>query len=120
MTWNRIKHPSQHFRIGDHVKALVLRVDREARRISLSTKAVEMSPVERLAGQFPVGSVLKTKIASIHDFGLFVELDESSQGFVPRSETSWIRSEDPLENTFSVGQEIEVAVLGYDSRRQRV
>lgn len=120
ITWNRIKHPSQHFKIGQHIKALVLRVDKEARRISLSTKALELSPVERLSGQFPVGAVLKTKIASIHDFGLFVELDESSQGFVPRSETTWIRSEDPLEKTFSVGQEVEVAVLGYDSRSQRV
>lgn len=120
ITWNRIKHPSQHFKIGEHVKALVLRVDKEARRISLSTKALEMSPVERLSGQFPVGAVLKTKIVSIHDFGLFVELDESSQGFVPRSEATWMRSEDPLEKTFSVGQEVEAAVLGYDSRRQRV
>jgi small subunit ribosomal protein S1 len=120
ITWNRIKHPSQHFRIGDHVRALVLRVDKEARRISLSTKALEMSPVERLSGQFPVGAVLKTKIVSIHDFGLFVELDDSSEGFVPRSETSWVRSEEPLENSFSVGQEVEVAVLGYDARRQRV
>ncbi len=120
ITWNRIKHPSQHFRIGDHVKALVLRVDKEARRISLSTKALEMSPVERLSGQFPVGAVIRTKIAGIHDFGLFVELDEMSNGLVPRSEVSWIRSDDPLEKTFSVGQEVEVAVLGYDAKRQRV
>lgn len=120
ITWNRIKHPSQHFRIGDRVKAAVLRVDKEARRISLSSKAIELSPVERLSGKFPVGTVLKTKIASIHEFGLFVELDEQSQGLVPRSEISWQRSDDPLEKTYSVGQEIEVAVLGYDSNRQRV
>jgi len=120
ITWNRIKHPSQHFKIGDHVKAAVLRVDKEARRISLSTKALELSPVERLSGLFPVGTVLKTKIASIHEFGLFVELDEKSQGLVPRSEISWQRSEESLENIYKVGQEIEVAVLGYDSSRQRV
>lgn len=120
ITWNRIKHPSQHFKLGEHVKALILRVDKEARRISLSTKALEMSPVERLSGQFPVGAVLKTKVASVHDFGLFVELDEQSQGFVPRSESSWVRSEEPLETIFSPGQEVEVAVTGYDSRRQRV
>jgi small subunit ribosomal protein S1 len=120
ITWNRIKHPSQQFKIGDEVKALVLRVDKDARRISLSTKALETSPVERLSGQFPVGAVIKTKIASIHEFGLFVELDEATNGLVPRSEVSWIRNEDPLEKTFHVGQELEVAVLGYDQNRQRV
>jgi len=120
ITWSRIKHPSQHFRIGDHVRSLVLRVDKEQRRISLSTKALETSPVERLSAQFPAGSVIKTKIASIHDFGLFVELDEASNGLVPRSEVSWLRSDDPLETLFSVGQEIEVAIMGYDQRRQRV
>jgi small subunit ribosomal protein S1 len=120
ITWNRIKHPSQHFKIGDHIKAAVLHVDKEARRISLSTKAIELSPVERLSGLFPVGTVLKTKVVSIHDFGLFVELDEKSQGLVPRSEISWQRSDEPLEKSYSVGQEIEVAVLGYDSNRQRI
>lgn len=120
ITWNRIKHPSQHFKLGDHVKAAVLRVDKDARRISLSTKALALSPVERLSGQFPVGAVIKTRIASIHEFGLFVELDEESNGLVPRSEVSWSRSDEPLEKTYSVGQEIEVAVLGYDSNRQRV
>jgi len=120
ITWNRIKHPSQHWQIGDHVRALVLRVDKEHRRISLSTKALEMSPVERLSAQFPAGAVIKTKIASIHDFGFFVELDEGSNGLVPRSEVSWVRSDDPLEKSFSVGQEVEVAVLGYDQKRQRV
>jgi small subunit ribosomal protein S1 len=120
ISWNRIKHPSQRFKLGDPVKAAVLRVDKAARRISLSTKAIELSPVERLSGQFPIGTVLKTKIAGIHDFGMFVVLDEESQGLVPRSEVSWHRSEDPLDKTYSVGQEIEVAVLGYDSDRQRV
>jgi small subunit ribosomal protein S1 len=120
ITWNRIRHPSQFFQIGDHVKAAVLRVDKEARRISLSTKALELSPVERLSGQFPIGAVLKTKVASLHDFGMFVELDEQSKGFVPRSEVSWVRSEEPLEKLYSVGQELEAAVLGYDSKRQRV
>ncbi len=120
ISWNRIKHPSQRFKIGDHIKAAVLRVDKVQRRISLSTKAIELSPVERLSAQFPIGTVLKTKVASIHDFGIFVELDEESQGLVPRSEISWHRSEEPLDEKFSVGQEIEVAVLGYDSNRQRV
>lgn len=120
ITWNRIKHPSQHFKLGDHVKALVLRVDKDTRKISLSTKALETSPIERLSGQFPVGAVLKTKIASIHDFGLFVELDEHTNGLVHKSEVSWVRNEEPLEQSFQVGQEIEVAVLGYDQARQRV
>lgn len=120
ISWNRIKHPSQKFKIGDHVKAAVLRVDKEARRISLSTKAIEQSPIERLSSQFPIGAVLKTKIASIHDFGMFVELDQESNGLVPRSEISWMRSEEPLDKSYQVGQEIEVAVLGFDLQRQRV
>lgn len=120
ITWNRIKHPSQQFKLGEHIKALVLRVDKDARRISLSTKALEMSPVERLSAQFPPGAIIKTKVASIHDFGLFVEMDESSNGLVPRSEVSWLRSDEPLEQSFSVGQEIEAVVLGYDAKRQRV
>lgn len=120
ISWSRVKHPSTFFKLGDEVTAAVLRVDKETKRVSLSTKELETSPVERLSGQFPVGTVVKTKIASIEEFGLFVELDEHTHGLVPRSEISWTRSDEPLDKQFTVGQEIEVAIWGYDSRRQRV
>ncbi len=122
ISWTRIKHPGEFFKIGEHVRAAVLRVDKEARRISLSTKELETSPVDRLSTQFPVGAVLKTKITSIHDFGLFVALDEKSNGLVPRSEISWTRNDDDddIEKTYKVGQEVEVAIFGYEPKRQRI
>jgi small subunit ribosomal protein S1 len=120
ISWARVKHPSAHFKLGDEVTAAILRVDKEAKRISLSTKELESSPVERLSAEFPIGTVIKTKVVDIQDFGLFVELDENTDALVPRSEISWMRSEAPLDEQFKVGQEVEAAIWGYDPRRQRV
>lgn len=119
ITWQRIRKPSDFFKIGDNVKAAVLRIDKETKRLSLSSKALELSPVDRLSSQFPVGAVIKTKITSIHDFGVFITLDEKNNALVPRSEISWSRTDDDLNKNFQVGQEVEVAILRYDVEKQR-
>ena len=119
ITWNRIRKPSDFFKIGDKINAAVLRIDKESKKLSLSTKALELSPVDRLSAQFPVGAVIKTKITGIHDFGVFIALDEKNNALVPRSEISWSRSNDDLNKTFQVGQEVEVAILRYDVEKQR-
>lgn len=120
MSWQRFKHPSQKFKIGDTVKAVILSLDQAHHRISLSTKALEANPVELIAQKFPAGTVLKTKIAQVKDFGVFVELDSSVMGLVHVGELSWTKHiENPAE-FYSEGQEIEVVVLGFDPERQRV
>lgn len=117
--WNRIAHPSEVFKLGQVVNAAVLRVDKETRRISLSTKAIETSPVERLATQFPIGAVISTKVAAIKEFGLFVALSGDCVGLVPKNEISWMRIEQDLDKLYEVGQELEVVILGYEPKKQR-
>lgn len=120
MSWQRIKHPSHRFNLGDRVKARVLSVDKDGHRISLSTKALEQNPIEKLAGQFPVGAVLKTHISEIRDYGVLVTLDENIQGLVHIGELSWTKRVDHPSELFKEGQEIEIVVLGFDADRQRV
>ncbi len=120
ISWQRFKHPSQMFKIGDHIKARVLHFDQAAKRISLSTKALERNPVEAVQEKFPVGAVLKTTVVGVKDFGIFVALDEHIAGLVHVGELSWTRRiEDPAE-LYKEGQEVEVVVFGYDTQRQRV
>jgi small subunit ribosomal protein S1 len=120
MSWQRFKHPSQKFKIGDTVRARILSLDQAHHRISLSTKALEANPIEMIAEKFPAGSVLRTKIAQIKDFGVFVELDPTVMGMVHIGELSWTKHVEHPNELYKEGQEIEVVVLGFDPERQRV
>lgn len=120
ISWQRAKHPSSYFKIGDEVKARILRLDKEGHRISLSIKALEENPIDKLAEKFPVGTTLKTKIVGIKEYGLFVQLEEGVTGMVHIGELSWTRSVEHPSELYKEGEEIEVAVLGFDSKRQRV
>ncbi len=120
ISWQRAKHPSSYFKIGDEVKARILRLDKEGHRISLSIKALEENPIDKLAEKFPVGTVLKTKIVGIKEYGLFVQLDENIAGLVHIGELSWTKHVEHPSELFKEGEEIEVAVMGFDAKRQRV
>lgn len=120
ISWQRLKHPSSYFKIGQEVKARILRLDKEGHRISLSIKALEDNPINKLAEKFPVGTILKTKIVGIKEYGLFVQLDENITGMVHVGELSWTKPIEHPSDFFKEGQEVDVAVLGFDSKRQRV
>ena len=120
LSWGRAKHPSKLFNIGDDVKAMVLDVDENSRRIALSLKALEKSPVERVSEKYDVGARVKTKIAGVADFGLFVELGENAQGLVHIGEISWTEHIEDLTAKFKEGEEVEVLVTGFDEVRQRI
>lgn len=120
ISWQRVKHPSQRFHIGDAVKARVIGVDAKSHRMSLSTKAIEKSPIDKLSERFPVGAVLKTHIARLADFGVFVDLGEGVLGLVHVSELSHTKRVEHPKELHQEGDEVEVVVLGYDTARQRV
>lgn len=120
ISWQRAKHPSSYFKIGDEVRARILRLDKEGHRISLSIKALEENPIHQLAEKFPVGTILKTKIVGIKEYGLFVQLDENITGMVHIGELSWTKSVEHPGELFKEGDEVEVAVMGFDAKRQRV
>ena len=120
MSWERIKHPQDHFEIGQEVNVMVLGLDSVARKLSLSTKALEKNPVEKVAEKFPEGTRIKTSVKSIVDFGVFVSLDDTVDGLVHIGEMSWTRRPAHPSDLVSEGDEIEIVVTGYDTKRQRV
>ena len=120
MSWERIKHPQDYFEIGQEVKVMVLGLDSVARKLSLSTKALEKNPVEKVAEKFPEGTRITTSVKSIVDFGVFVSLDETVDGLVHIGEMSWTKRPSHPSDLVTEGDEVEVVVTGYDTKRQRV
>lgn len=120
ISWDRVKHPSHRFQIGQRVKAKVLDADFDNRRISLSTKALEENPYAVLAEKYPEGTRTKAKVRSLTEFGAFVELEEGVEGLVHIGEISWTEHVGHPSEVLTIGDEIDIVVMNVDVARQRV
>ncbi|PKN03816.1 30S ribosomal protein S1, partial [Candidatus Dependentiae bacterium HGW-Dependentiae-1] len=120
MTWGRISHPSELLRIGDTVTVKVLSFDKDHEKISLGMKQLTDNPWEKVSEKVAVSSIIKGKISSITDYGLFVEVDKGVEGLVHISEISWTDRISNLAEKFKVGQEISVLVVSMDKENRRM
>lgn len=120
MSWGRLGNPAEMFKVGDNVQVKVLKFDRNKERVSLGYKQLLPDPWESVAERFPVGSRLKGKVASVADYGAFIELEPGIEGLVHASEMSWSKRMKHPSKLVNPGDEVEVEVLGVDPRARRV
>lgn len=121
MSWvKHIKHPSMMLSIGDEVEAVVLSVNKEEEKISLSLKQTKEDPWETLDEKYPVGSKVVGKVRNLTNFGAFIELEEGIDGLVHISDMSWTRRVRHPNEIVHKGDDVEVIVLGIDKHNHRI
>src|SRR3989442_10724401 len=91
----KVKHPSDLYKKGDTVEAVVLAIDVENERVALGVKQLAEDPWATMAQRYPVGGRTKGKITTVTDFGVFVELEEGVEGLIHVSQLSNERVEKP-------------------------
>jgi small subunit ribosomal protein S1 len=120
ISWTqRIKHPSQLYKKGDEVEAMVLHIDPENERFSLGIKQLAADPWTKIPEKYPPGTRVKGKCIKVTEFGAFVEIDEGIEGLIHISEMSQDRIEDPRQ-VVNEGDDIEVMVLDVDPEERRI
>ncbi len=121
MSWSkRVKHPSKILSIGDSVKAMVLGVDPQARRISLGLKQTEGNPWNQLTEKYPVGTRINGKVRNLTEFGAFVEVEEDIDGLIHISDMSWSKRIQHPSEVLKKGDVVEAMVLSIDADNQRL
>ncbi len=115
----RVNHPSEMFKKGDKVRAVVLGVDVENERFSLGVKQLESDPWTNVDEQFAVGSQHDVKIVKTADFGVFVELAPEVEGLIHVSEITKERIEKP-EDVVNVGDTIKAEVITIDKDARKI
>jgi small subunit ribosomal protein S1 len=119
MSWTRVKHPSDVVQLGQAVKVVILKVDREARKLSLGLKQLQPSPWDNINDKYPYGSRVKGKVTRVQDFGAFVELEPAVEGLIHISELSPGRVR-RVTDVVKPGQEVEVVVVSVDPGQRRI
>jgi len=120
ISWTRrIKHPSELFKKGDVIQAIVLDIEKENERFSLGIKQLQDDPWASVAERYEVGKEITGTITNLTDFGIFVELEEGIEGLVHVSEISKEKIKTPTEK-FKVGDIISARVMNINSDERRI
>jgi len=120
ISWGRVGHPSEYFKVGDEVDVVVLRFDRERERVSLGYKQRFEDPWILVPEKYPVGKRVHGEVVSIVDYGAFVALEEGVEGLVHVSEMSWTKKVKNPRSIIEIGQEIDVVVSEVDADKRRL
>jgi len=120
ISWiQRLKHPSEAFKKGQEVQAIVLNIDKENQRFSLGIKQIQKNPWDEVHHRFKVGQLVKGKVTNVTKFGAFVEIEPGIEGLVHISELSHQRVEKASEVT-KVGDEIQTVVINVDPKKHKI
>jgi small subunit ribosomal protein S1 len=121
MSWTKhIKHPSELFKKGQSVKAIILKIDKEKERLSLGFKQLISDPwSSEIPQRYHVGETTMGKVSKIADFGVFVELEGGVEGLIHVSEIGPDMQE-RLEEKFTVGQEVEAKIVKVDCDDRKI
>jgi small subunit ribosomal protein S1 len=121
LSWTkRVNNPSEMLAIGDIVEAMVLSIDKDARRISLGIKQIEPNPWSLVAEKYPVGTKVSGKVRNITNYGVFVELAEGIDGLIHISDLSWTKKIENPSEILKKGDVVEVKVISVDPVNQRI
>ena len=119
LSWGFPENPSEVVQDGDEVEVIVLDVDEENRRISLSMRQAQPDPWANIEEKYPEGAIVTGTVTKLLDFGAFVQLEEGVEALLHISEMSWERINHPNE-VVQEGDEVEVKVIKSDGARRKI
>ncbi len=120
MSWTeKLEHPSKILNIGDIIEAVVINLDKENKKISLSIKQLETDPWILAKEKYLPQTKVKGKVRNIVDYGAFVELEEGITGLIHISDLSWGKVSHPKE-ILNQGDEVEVLILDVNAENKRI
>jgi len=120
MSWGRINHPSERFKVGDEINVKVLKFDANTERVSLGLKQITEDPWTAAQDKYPSDTRISGRVVSLTDYGAFIEIEEGIEGLVHISEMSWTKRIKHPSRVVNVGDLVEAVVLDLDVDSRRI
>ena len=120
MSWGRVQHPSEIFKVNDEIDVIVLKYDPATERVSLGHKQLTTDPWSDVFERYPQTARVTGKVVSLTDYGAFIELEPGVEGLIHVSEMSWSKRVKHPSKILNVGDSVEAMVLGVDPSARRI
>lgn len=121
LSWTRrINKPNEVLKVGDVIDSVVIGIQKDDQKISLSVRQLEPNPWDMVRHNYPAGARVRGKVRNLTNYGAFVELEEGIDGMIHVSDMSWTRKVNHPSEFVKKGDEIDAIVLDVDSNNQRI
>ncbi|MEZ4753658.1 MAG: 30S ribosomal protein S1 [Bdellovibrionota bacterium] len=110
---------SKMYKKGDEVEAMIMDIDVDNERLSLSIKHLDEDPWETIVQRYPAGSKVKGQISSHADFGIFLKIEDGIEGLIHSSELG-LEEDQSIASEYAIGKEIEAEVIKVDREERRI
>jgi small subunit ribosomal protein S1 len=120
MSWERIGHPTEMVGLDQEIEIVILHIDREKQKIALGLKQKQANPWDTVVEKYPVNTTHRGTVVNVMSYGAFVKLEPGIEGLVHISEMSWTKRVNHPNELVSIGDEIDVVILGVDRHGQQL
>ncbi len=121
ISWtDRISDLHKHYKVGDKIQALVVSLDKENRRMSLSIKQLEKNPWDAINENYSVGQKITGKVSNITEFGMFVQIAPNIDGLVHISDLSWTEHIEHPSDKYKKSDEVEAVIIGINKETKKI
>lgn len=119
ISWGKINHPSDVLKIGDKIEVMIIEIDKDSKKLSLSMKQTLENPWNNVEDKYPVGNIVLGRVVRFVNFGAFVELEPGVDGLVHISQISEKRIS-KADEALTIGQEVKAKILLVDPNKKRI
>jgi small subunit ribosomal protein S1 len=121
VSWTeRITNLHRHFQVGKEVQVVVITLDKQNRRMSLSIKQLTQDPWKTITEKYKAGDRISGKVSNVTDFGVFVELSDGIDGLVHVSDISWTDHISHPGELYKKGDSVEAVIISIDSESKKI
>jgi len=119
ISWDKVSDIEEMFTPGQKVEAVIIGIDRDAKRIDLSIKRITSDPFEETIKKFAVDQKVAAKVTQLVSTGVVLEIVDNMGG-EQRIEGFIRREKIPPNMSFEIGDKINVTITQIDKRKHRI
>ena len=110
VSWKRLDKLSDIYKVGDHIKAVIVSLDEAKRNVKLSIKKLEEDPWATVANEFKVDDEVEGTVTKVLPYGAFVEIKPGIEGLVHISDFSWTKKKVNVSDYVKEGEKVKVRI----------
>ena len=121
ISWTaKVNNPADMYHKGDDVEAIILSINHDEKKVSLGVKQLYDDPWPNIFNDFPPGKLVKAKVVSTVDYGVFVRIRDGVEGHIPQNEIVEKKDEAGEPVALAIGDEIEAEIANIDTQERRL
>jgi small subunit ribosomal protein S1 len=121
ISWTaKVNNPSDLYKKGDDVEAIILSINHDEKKVSLGVKQLWDDPWPTIFNELPPGKVVKTKVLSVVDYGVFVHVRDGIEGLIAQNDLVLALDADGKEKALRPGDEVDAEIANIDTQERRI